>query len=269
VSTDKTHNGQTAYEPVYAMGAGIAHYGVSGNVGCGPGVPHSRGNWLWIDHGDGVISWYGHLAWPFTVPNGSYVTPKSKIGYIGNSGYSGCRTHPALHYIDLAVKYGGQNDINSGYAVQMYHLYACRNGVRQIYPQAFNPRHTTWNSVPAWIKYRGPEIPGSDKSCEPTPPRTPTKTSTTTLTRAGSGILQASWTRPSGGYYRSATVVLIREYHPSIRRWLDLRKHVVSPTATSTKFTGLHLKHAFRVRVYFANAVGVSAYSPWAVAIAR
>jgi hypothetical protein len=269
VSMNRDHAGQTAWEPVYAMGAGIAHWGVRADQKCGPGHTAGRGNWLWIDHGNGVISWYGHLAWPFTVAEGAYVTPKSKIAYIGNSGYGRCNLKPTLHYIDIAVKHGGKNDMNSGYYFQMKQLYACKNGVRKLYPDAFS-RYSRWNDVPAWIKYQStPWIPGSDRSCETIPPHTPTRTTTARLARAGAGTLRATWVNPTSGPTRRATVVLIREYHPSIHRWLDLRKHIVSPNATSTKFTGLHPKHSFRVRVYYSNWVGISGYSPWASAIAR
>lgn len=269
VSTNREHTGQTAWEPVYAMGAGIAHWGVRSDQKCGPGHKAGRGNWLWIDHGNGVISWFGHLAWPFTVNEGDYVTPKSKVGYIGNSGYARCNVYPTLHYVDIAVKAGGKNDLNSGSYVQMKQLIACRNGERRSYPDAFS-RYSRWNDVPAFAKYRStPQIPGSDRSCQAVPPPTPTRAGATRLARAGAGTLRASWTNPSTGPARRATVVLIREYHPSIHRWLDLRKHVLAPTASSTKFTGLHPNHSFRVRVYFSNYAGISGYSRSASVIAR
>lgn len=266
VSTDRST--RRAHEPVYAMGAGIAHWGVHADVHCGPGIPHSRGNWLWIDHGNGVISWYGHLAWPFTVPDGAFVTPATKIGLIGNSGYSNCRQHPTLHYIDIAIKHGGHDGENSGNYVHFRHLTACAEGQRRTYPQDFSHgRYSDFNRVPAYTRTRV-VIPGSDGSCTPPVPRTPDRAAGAHLARSGKLRLTATWTRPTTGRPARSTLVLIQEYHPSIHRWLDLRTHQLSPTATRTTFTNLHRKHRFRAHVMYLNGSGVSAPTPWASAIA-
>jgi len=268
VSPNRTVRGPTAHEPVHAMGAGIAHWGVRADQKCGPPHPHSRGNWLWIDHGNGIESWYGHLAWPFKVPNGAYVTPKSVIGYIGNSGYSGCKTYPTLHYIDLAVKHGGKNGRNSGSYVQMKHLSACQNGQVRVYPDDVS-RYTKWNDVPKLGRDHWTELPGNDRSCMSVPAKTPNRTSSVRLSRVAKASLRAGWARPTTGPVRRSTVVLIQEYHPTIHRWLELRKHVVSAGAAATTFTNLHLNHTFRVRVNFVNGYGVSNNSRWVSAVAR
>jgi len=256
------------HEPVYAMGAGIVHYGVHADTGCGHA--QGRGNWLWIDHGNGTLSWYGHLAWPFKVPNGAYVTPKTQIALVGNSGYSGCNKYPTMHYIDIAVKHGATNGQNNGNYVEFRHLYACVNGHRQTWPDQLNDSWRRWNDVPNSPYGNRHVLPGSDRTsdCIPSQAATPDRATGVGLRRSGSAQLTATWRLPSTGAARTSIVVLIREYHPSIRRWLDLRSHVVPSARTGTTFTGLHLKHYFRVRVSFHNSVGYSAPTGSAAVVA-
>lgn len=269
VSTD--YSTTRAHEPVYAMGAGILHYGVHGDVGCGGTIPHSRGNWIWIDHGNGTLSWYGHLAWPFKVPDGAYVTPKTQIGLIGNSGYSNCLRFPTLHYIDIAVKRGATNGNPDGSYVQLYHLYACVNGARRSWPDQLHSTWKKWNDVPKSPRGDLHILPASDASsgCVPDQPPTPDRTTTVHLRRSGTDQLTATWALPTTGRAASSIVVLIQEYHPSINRWLELRKHVLPAGRTGTVFGGLHHGHTFRVQVTLRNGAGCSAPSPLASAVAR
>jgi hypothetical protein len=257
------------HEPVYAMGAGILHYGVTADTGCGG--TQSRGNWIWIDHGNGTLSWYGHLAWPFSVPNGTYVTPRTQIALIGNSGYTNCRRFPTLHYIDIAVKRGATNGQYNGTYVEVPRMYACVNGQRRTWPADINPAWPTWNDVPKSSRGNESVIPASDASrgCIPVPPATPDRVATSRLVAVGSASLHATWINPSTGAAASHVIVLLQEYHPTIRRWLDERKHVLAGTATGTGFTALHVGHAFRIRVSRTNGVGISAPSAWVSATAR
>ena len=73
------------HQKVYAMGAGIAHV-IAKNQGCG-GSNENRGNSMFIDHGNGIYSVYSHLAGHFLVHDGDYVSARTPIAYIGNSGY--------------------------------------------------------------------------------------------------------------------------------------------------------------------------------------
>jgi hypothetical protein len=272
VSTNVSVVGRTAHEPVFAMGAGIVHWGVTRDQGCGG--THGRGNFIWIDHGNGVVSWYGHLYWPFKVRDGQYVTARTQIAEIGNSGYGNCRRYPSMHYIDIAVKRGSTNGQNDGKYAEFTHLYACVNGVRQTWPQQLptnNGNWQKWNDLPKSNRPADTIIAASDgdRSCIPATPTTPDRTTSVRMTAAGHAILRATWTRPITGPAPTSTVVLLQEYHPSIRKWLDRRKHTLSAGATGTAFTALHLKHQFRVIVSFHNSAGISAGSPPVVAIAR
>lgn len=264
VSSNVSVLATTANEPIFAMGAGIVHYGVTSDQGCG-GV-HGRGNWLYIDHGNGVLSWYGHMYWPFKVANGQYVTPRTRIGSVGNSGYGNCKIYPRLHYIDIAVKHGGTN----GQYVQFTHSYACVHGVKQVWPQQMstNPNGAwhTWNQVPATgHDPTASLIPASDanRSCVPATPATADRSPTGRLAGAGSGILRASWTPPASRFRVRYTYAILQEYHPSIRLWLDLRTHRLSPATSATSFTALQSRRLYRARVMFFSYVGYSAPSAW------
>ncbi len=70
---------------------GCTHnYGKSGSCGCGGGY----GNYVWIDHGNGKCSIYGHLT-RAVVSTGSTVSKGQVIGYVGSTGWS---TGPHLHF---------------------------------------------------------------------------------------------------------------------------------------------------------------------------
>jgi hypothetical protein len=272
VSTNVSVAGPTAHEPVFAMGAGIVHYGVTHDTGCGG--QHGRGNFIWIDHGDGVSSWYGHLYWPFKVRNGQYVTPRTQIAEIGNSGYANCRQYPKQHYIDIAVKRGGTNGQNNGNYVQVMHLYACVNGQRRTWPDDLpdNPGSWhKWNDLPKSKRPALTLISASDRSrsCIPSTPPTPDRTTSLRLRATGHGTLRASWSAPTTGPRGRSVIVALQEYHPSIRRWLDCRKHTLSGTATATTFTKLHVPHSFRITVSYANGTGIASPSRAVPAVVR
>ena len=96
-------------EPVYAVAAGTVRYTQDGwTPAHGVGGMWSFGNSVFIEHGDGWISAYGHLS-ALTVASGETVTQGQLIGYIGSTGNS---TGPHLHlalYHDGDAGIGGQN----------------------------------------------------------------------------------------------------------------------------------------------------------------
>ncbi|WP_322203396.1 peptidoglycan DD-metalloendopeptidase family protein [Acutalibacter intestini] len=96
-------------EPVYAVAAGTVRYTQDGwTPAHGVGGMWSFGNSVFIEHGDGWISAYGHLS-ALAVTSGEAVTQGQLIGYIGNTGNStGPHLHLALyHNGDAGI--GGQN----------------------------------------------------------------------------------------------------------------------------------------------------------------
>ena len=96
-------------EPVYAVAAGTVRYVKDGwTPAYGVDGMWSFGNSVFIEHGDGWISAYGHLS-ALAVASGETVTQGQLIGYIGSTGNStGPHLHLALyHNGDAGI--GGQN----------------------------------------------------------------------------------------------------------------------------------------------------------------
>ncbi len=96
-------------EPVYAVAAGTVRYTQDGWTSAhGVGGMWSFGNSVFIEHGDGWISAYGHLS-ALAVASGETVVQGQLIGYIGSTGNS---TGPHLHlalYHNGDAGFGGQN----------------------------------------------------------------------------------------------------------------------------------------------------------------
>jgi hypothetical protein len=245
-------------EAVYPMGAGIVHYGATGQ-GCG-GTTTSRGNWIYVDHGDGILSYYGHLG-TIRVKNGTYVSPRTVIATVGNSGYSNCKKFH-IRYLYLAVKHGG----TTGTYVEIPSMLACVGGVAQSWPRRLsnNPgTWTRWNDVPSRTPIQSPD---SSRACIPTPPMTPTRPAGAKLAVAGAGKLKASWVAPLTSQAVTVINVEFQEWHPSIRKWLDLVNRRLAPTR-STIFTGLPSGRLCRMRIFFANRIGWSAPAAWSAGV--
>ncbi len=96
--------GKTSYSNHYASGKhngvdfGINNssvYAVRGGkvIGVGNNGRYAYGRWIAIDHGDGLVTLYGHLS-KQSVSKGQKVDGGKKIGVSGNTGYS---TGPHLH----------------------------------------------------------------------------------------------------------------------------------------------------------------------------
>lgn len=104
--------GMTAYAKKGAYGGGPHNgvdFGISSGtpiyapmsgkvVGVGSMYKNGRwygyGRWIAIDHGNGIVTLYGHLS-SQSVKNGQKVSTGDKIGSSGNTGYS---TGPHLHF---------------------------------------------------------------------------------------------------------------------------------------------------------------------------
>jgi hypothetical protein len=256
------------------MGAGQLHIGNAHGAACRTGAHASFGTWVWIDHGGGVISRYGHLS-NIAVRNGAYVAAGQRIATMGTTGKGGNCSVP---YLDFQVRHKGV----AGQFAQVKTLKACyRQDGRsvQIWPTALNAtahwrashpvfaqpqtaRHyAVWNNVPQ----RSVDFPATTSSCIPrSVPKTPARPASVRLTRAGSHRLTVHWAHPP----KTATSVQIRLsiYHPSVHRWdVEQKERFVgiSASRTSYRFTGLTNKRLYRVKVSFSNAAGWSRSSAW------
>ena len=238
--------------PVYAMGAGVVHVE---STGWRCNTKQSRGNWLYIDHGNGTRSEYGHLG-KIYVHTGDFVTAKTRIATVGQSGYSKCASNPQVRYIWAGVRHGRSY-------VHVTNTYTCQSGRRVTWPQQLATHPTNdWNKVPAKTP-----LPTNDRSCTPTGVSTPTKPANARMGRDGHHNLRVTWRAASRSNHVNAVSVQLQEWHPSIRRWLDYRSHQVRSTATSTVFTHLPTGRHFKARVWMANSTGWSAPSYWASGI--
>lgn len=101
--------------PIYAAASGTVistcyycthNWGKYYSCGCGGGY----GNYVWIDHGNGKETIYGHMTTP-VVNTGDYVYAGQLIGYVGTTGFS---TGPHLHF--ECRYYGERYDPMSEYA---------------------------------------------------------------------------------------------------------------------------------------------------------
>lgn len=136
--------------PVYATGAGTVHIGAIHTAACGPHAP-SLGNWLWIDHGGGVVSRYAHLS-GIRVSEGQHVTPRTQLAVTGNSGE---RSTCYVYYLNYQLKHGGVN----GTAQPLKTLRACVGSTTVLLPTYQNHAWLTFNDVPkgTFLHRAGPD----------------------------------------------------------------------------------------------------------------
>ena len=87
----KPHNGID-----FGVSVGNSIFAVKGGkvVGVGNNGKYAYGKWIAVDHGDGLLTLYGHLSSQL-VSKGSKIKTGDKIGKSGNTGYS---TGPHLHF---------------------------------------------------------------------------------------------------------------------------------------------------------------------------
>lgn len=125
-------------DPIYAAGFGIAHVGAKGYT-CTAGRRNpSRGNWVWIDHGNRQVTLYFHLA-RVMVRNGQQVTPDTILGPMGRTGK--CKG-VYLHYERRIGKAAGRPDK----ALPLMINKACHGSELVRYPDILGVRN--WADVP-------------------------------------------------------------------------------------------------------------------------
>ncbi len=266
---------------VYAMGAGIAHIGDAHGKKCGFGGAHSDfGTWVWIDHGGGVVSKYGHLA-SISVKDGQQVYVGTKLGTMGSTGDASPKNCSYENYIDFQVRHGGITGPSVEFSTSDAptrdgDLLICTpDGVsrvaehgRPLWPYT-DPSQTLeankYHRIDD-LRQNWQVVPGqSGCTARAKAQRAPTGVA---LKKSGKA-LAASWSKAPAGV--NAVRVEFGRYHPSTgwdparnEKWVDR-----GPSATSTKFGSLHSKAKYRVRVWFHTAQGWTSPSGWATASAN
>lgn len=254
---DVVPNGQgsvTSRAGVYAMGAGIVHIGDAHGARCG--TENSYGTWIWIDHGAGTLSRYGHLS-TITVRAGQYVAAGQQIGVVGTTGK---KANCHVSYVNFSVQ---RNGLKTSHGVEFKRLIACnaRSGRGEWWPSAFSGA-SRWEAV-----RQGTVIPAASSNCLPAKaPATANRPAKVTVAR-GTGKLRVAWSRPAASAKANAVKIEIGEWHPSRGGYWDLPRNSrwvqVSPSTASVLVTKLTTKRLHRVRVFVHNAAGWSAPTPW------
>lgn len=258
--TKKTSLPSTYYHaPVYAAGSGYVHIGHSGIKSCPGPAGQPLGNWVWINHGAGVISRYAHL-YNIKVHEGEHVTPTTILGYSGNSGESAGNCY--IYYLNFQIQHDAVGAFGTGYPLTTSLACKQRHNATVVTDPKFHFGYNTWNDVPkdTMIGYYG-------HACvnPPDPPNTPSRPVRPTV-HVSSGTLTVSWTKPSGGpTITKVDVELQHEWAPGnddyvlpAHRWFN----VGSTFPTSYKYSGLaHGK--YRARIAFSSSAGWSLESNW------
>lgn len=134
-------------EAVYSTGKGTV-YQVERNQGsnCNPAdhptfndCPNgSKGNYVLIDHGGGVFSYYGHLQ-SVAVDKGKDVDENTPIGAVGISGWT-TPSFPHLHFERRPGAFAKSVDPGP--------LKACHGSKLVTYPQEFGAGMASWQGLP-------------------------------------------------------------------------------------------------------------------------
>ena len=206
------------------------------------------------------------LADHFLVKNGDYVSARTPIAHVGNSGYKMCHQKPNVRFLAIVVKRDARRTANGGMTgtyTQVTHTYACVHGRRVDWPQQL-PGHngqgwSRWHSVPVDVP-----IPATDphRTCIPAP-ATATMPRDAKLSRGAKTALVATWSPAAARYHVHSVRVMLQKFHPSISKWLPRYVRSLDGTAARAYFAHLDVHYQFRVRIWFGNDVGWSRASPW------
>ncbi|MBE7190025.1 M23 family metallopeptidase [Jatrophihabitans endophyticus] len=252
-----------SHAKVYSMGAGVVHIGQAHGTRCGNPVA-SFGTWIWISHGSGVVSRYGHLS-KILVKNGQRVAAGTPIGVVGTTGKA---KNCGVSYTDFMVDHHGLANADS------YHFDTLRtcstDGVPQTWPAQAATRKAPGSTVKVhftkWDKVaHGTQFPASSGDCIPGgAPNTTTAPAGVKVAKPAANHLKVSWAAAPADTRTVAVEVSV--YHPSEHSWARAHNEVwrtLPGNATSVSVSGLMHHHLYRSRVSFMGPVGSSRASSW------
>jgi hypothetical protein len=152
---------------------------------CGPSG--TQANFVYIDHGNGLHSFYVHMN-TVTVVKGQWVDENTQIGTIGAVGYTFPCPAYHLHY----AVYG-----TTSASIDPGPFKACHGASLVFYPGALG--YSSWDALPPWEL----GVWSDGTGCARTPPGVPTEITA----RPEDGRAVVSFTAPaSDGYGTSFTV---------------------------------------------------------------
>ena len=231
-------------EPIYAAGAGIAHIGGASGSGCSSTSAVVGGNWIWVDHGGGLVTKYHHLD-KILITNGQRVSPATEIATMGHSGdIRPCATN----YLHFEIRRDGL----TGPRVAIPSMAVCTSRGRVALPQLYGT--SSWNSV--GIVHR--MTPTASSNCL-TGDWVRTAAAPAVAVRAGDSALTVSWSsRPAG---TDAVVVRTTRYSTALHGYGRAYHYQVPAGSSSKTFAGMTNGRAYKVVVAFHNRYGYSAWS--------
>jgi len=248
---------------VYAMGAGVAHVGEAHGKPCGWGGVTDFGTWIWIDHGGGLVSRYGHLS-AISVREGQYVPVGGRLGTIGNTG-DGSKLYCDENYVDFQVRRGGIRGPSvpfstSGAGAPDGQLLACEPKGMQVWPRDLGHGVKRIDDLP-----KASFVPASTDGCPPVTARWASATPLWLGMAVGEDSLGLSWSgvptatdevRVELGRYQRGSARWDEPWH---ERWRATR------ASRSVMFHGLDDSSRYRMRLWLHTATGWAAPSNWFV----
>ncbi len=150
---------------VYSMGAGIAHIGNADGTPCGTGTATTFGTWIWVDHGGGVVSRYGHLS-KIDITEGQHVNAGQLLGIVGNTGDSS-KLYCDENYLDFQVLHDGYHGPSVPFSTKGTgspdgDLLGCSTGSLQLWPLNLSVGITAIEAMPEKTN-----VPASSNDCLP------------------------------------------------------------------------------------------------------
>jgi murein DD-endopeptidase MepM/ murein hydrolase activator NlpD len=241
---------------VYSMGAGIAHIGDAKGAACGTGTATDFGTWVWVDHGGGVVSRYGHLS-KIDIAEGQHVAAGALLGVVGNTGDSST-LYCDENYLDFQVLRNGYHGPSVPFSTKGTgspdgDLLGCSTESLQLWPLNLSVGITTIEAMPEKT-----DVPASSNDCLPRYTAASLPGAPGLHLTAMPHAVQATWTGslPAGA---DNVRIEVGAYHPSTKaydsQWNESWRDVNTSIRTATKGS-LKRKTKYRVRVWFHTAQG-------------
>jgi murein DD-endopeptidase MepM/ murein hydrolase activator NlpD len=248
---------------VFAMGAGIAHIGQAHGKPCGFGGATDFGTWVWVDHGGGVVSKYGHLS-VISITDGQHVAAGDRLGTVGNTG-DASKLYCDENYLDFQVRRDGITGPSvefstKGTGAADGQLLACGGSGVRSWPHDLGTGVQRIDALP-----KHAVLPAAAANCLPDAGLTLDPGAVGLETQAGEDSLRGSWDDVPLG--TDALRVELDRYEPYAHQWANPAHeqwHDLAATTHWAEFTHLSDRFRYRMRVWFHDAHGWGTHSNWA-----